>query len=400
MPNPVKPISKKGHLIVFCIRALYFFVHLLKNKEWSSARVQFGENPVTMNWKDILYFGYKYYYAPPQRASSPEIEEYFKKQDIPYLAKPIKSDLTISLGGDLMPYECINRRQCANLWDEVGEWFFDADVVTANLETPIVVSKPASLVPEVMLNDMNFNGSKEQFDVFSGMGKFKGYDILATANNHSLDMGEEGVLETINFLKKEEVGFVGTSSNVEEKPYKIMEKNGIKIGFLSFTYSMNQYLPIEGKQHLVNYLPLNEKDCDISAIINQCKALKELGADILFLHLHQGNAYQKYPCDHSVDLYHRLFAECGIDIIAGGHPHNVQPSEYYSYTCPYSGKDKKGFAIYSLGDFIAYDIFKDCQKPAILKFHFEKKDGAVLLSGIERKDGVLRLDKNGNLKLN
>ena len=147
-----------------------------------------------------------------------------------------------------MPYECINKKQCAHLWDEAGDWFFDADIVTANLETPIVENKPASLVPEVMLKDMNFNGNKEQFDVFSGNGKFKGYDILATANNHSLDMGEEGVHETLNFLNREGVESVGTSSNKVEKSYKIIEKNGIKVGFLSFTYSMNQYLPLANKE--------------------------------------------------------------------------------------------------------------------------------------------------------
>ena len=385
---------------MFCIRALYFFVHLLKKNQWSKSKAQFGENPVSMKWRDIVYFGYKYYYAPPQKASSQKVEDYFEQQEIPYLlSKPNNGNLSISVGGDLMPYECINGKQCKNLWDEVGEWFFDADIVTANLETPIIEKKPASLVPEVMLSDMNFNGSKEQFDVFSGFGKYKGFDVLSTANNHSLDMGEEGVLETIDFLKKEGVSFVGTTSNKNVKTYKIIEKNGVKIGFLAFTYSMNQYLPIEGKEYLVNYLPLNEPNCDLGEIKQQCEELKESGVDILFLHLHQGNAYQKYPCDHSIDLYHRLFEECGIDIIAGGHPHNVQPTEIYNFTCPYSQKKKSGFAIYSMGDFIAYDIFKDCQKPVMLKFHFEKNGVEVNLIGLERKDGVLVLDKEGNLRL-
>lgn len=403
MSNPVKPISKKGHLIVFCIRALYFFVHLIKRTKWSRAKVHFGENPATMNWKDVLYFGYKYYYKSPQKASARRVEEYFEDQEIPYVLAPPnggESQLSISLGGDLMPYECINTKQCTHLWDAMGEWFFDADIVTANLETPIVEDKPASLVPEVMLNDMDFNGSKEQFDVFSGLGKFKGFDLLATANNHSLDMGEEGVHETIKFLKKERVSYVGTSSNKEEASYKILEKNGIKIGFLSFTYSMNQYLPEEGKEYLVNYLPLNEPNCDISIVKEQCSELKKQGAEILFLHLHQGNAYQKFPCDNSVSLYHRLFNACGLDVIAGGHPHNAQPCEMYTFPCPWTAKKKKGFAIYSLGDFIAFDIYKDCQKPVMLKLHFEKKGNEVNLLGIERKDGILELGKkDGMLRL-
>ncbi|NJN35494.1 MAG: CapA family protein [Saprospiraceae bacterium] len=102
--------------------------------------------------------------------------------------------------------------------------FFDADIRFANLETPIDPSKPAALVPEVMLNNMNFNGSAAMFDIFNAqnlsqqpaddagrnltqrnVGRKIGFDVLSTANNHSLDMGETGVFATLDFLSEKKL---------------------------------------------------------------------------------------------------------------------------------------------------------------------------------------------------
>jgi hypothetical protein len=363
-------------------------------KRWSRSKKQFGENPATMSKLDVLYFGYKYYFNPPQKASSLEIEEHFR-QSKPSFPKNIDSELSLSLGGDLMPYELINPQTCKHLWDELGDWFFDADIVTANLETPIDRSRNPSLVPEVMLNDMNFNSSEEQFEVFRGSD----FDILSLANNHMLDQGENGLLATMDYLDEKGVPFIGSSRSKSHASCRILERNGIKIGFMAFTYSMNQYLPINGKEHLTNFLPLNEENCDLRRIKEQCKSLKEDGADVLFIHLHYGNAYQKYPCDNSIELFHRLHDECGIDFIAGGHPHNPQPLESYPFVCPFTGLNKNGYAVYSLGDFIAYDIFKWCMIPQMLKVHFTRINGSVKVVNIEQKIGFLELSGSGELRL-
>lgn len=373
---------------------LYFFVHLFNGKKWAKSKTQFGENPATMSKMDVLYFGYKYYFKPPEQASLHNIEQHFIANK-PKFNSQKDSVLSVSIGGDLMPYELINSKNCQHFWDELGEWFFESDIVTANLETPIDQNHKPSMVPEVMLNDMNFNGSEELFDVFKG----KEFDILSIANNHMLDMGESGLNSTMDFLNEREIPFVGGAQKSDSESFRIIEKNGVKIGFLGFTYSMNQYLPIEGKEYLTNYLPLNEPNCNLSTVKTQCSLLKEKGADLLFIHLHHGNAYQKYPCDHSIELFHRLHNECGIDFIAGGHPHNPQPLEEYEFQCPYTGSIKKGFSVYSLGDFVAYDIFKWCMIPQMLKIKISRTESGFEISGIDQKVGFLELDSDYNLRL-
>lgn len=117
------------------------------------------------------------------------MERYFKDQRINFTAaKNIEHEITIHIGGDLLPYHLFNKKTCAHLRDDIGEYFFDADIVAANLETPVDLSKKPSLCPEVMFHNLHFNADNEIFSLFSHKKK-SAYDLLFTANNHAFDMG-------------------------------------------------------------------------------------------------------------------------------------------------------------------------------------------------------------------
>ncbi|MEO7174994.1 MAG: CapA family protein, partial [Saprospiraceae bacterium] len=86
----------------------------------------------------------------------------------------------------------------------------------------------------------------------------------------------------------------------------------------------------------------------------------------------------------------RIFGEAGIDLILGGHPHNMQPMESYPLTCPWTSMSKKGWVIYSLGDFVAYDIYTLCHMPIWLQIKwnvYDAEDGKrqVLMSEISAR---------------
>ena len=361
----VRPYTVKGKIICGILAALLSVVSLFKGKKWQFPR-EFEENPRTMTWKDLIYFSYKYYYQSATKYSK-VIIAYFRIKENAFTSEhTFKSQLTISIGGDLMPYELINKKSCVNLWDEIGPMFFGSDIVFANLETPIDTSQSMGFVPEVMLNNMYFNGDEELFSVFSGNGQYKGYDILSFANNHSLDKDKEGLLNTIKFLEDKSILPVGVASCKEQKTYQIIEKNGIKVAFLAYTYSLNAIELKPEQAYMVNLLPLNLPHCPLDEIKAEVIAAKGDGAELIVISVHAGNAYQAFPSQVTIDLYERLFNECGVDIIAGGHPHNLQPWKYYQYTDPFTQKEKKGFAIFSLADFVAYDIYTWCHLCAYL----------------------------------
>ena len=369
------PYTVHGEKLLRRLMLAYRPLRWLRRKSWETPKKNFEENPRLSPYVGAAYLGYKYYIAPPLRAQG-GLEQHFRKQELDFTPPAefvSEQQLTLSAGGDLMPYERVNAHAARHLWDEVGDWFFDADLVVANLETPVDLTRPAAAVPEIMLNDMHFNGSEELFGLFSGNGRFKGYDVLSTANNHSLDQGEEGLFRTMEFLRNKGVTYCGSACSQEESQAPvIVARNGIRVGFLSWTSNLNKFVPEPGREWAVNYDRLNGADPDLSAIRRQVEAARNAGADITVFLFHTGNAYQAYPSAHTVHTFHRVFSECGVDVILGSHPHNPQPMEKVAYRDPISGEDKTGFAIYSLADFVAYDIFVWDRLVPLLKLTIEK----------------------------
>jgi Bacterial capsule synthesis protein PGA_cap len=388
--NPVRPLTLKGKFLVGLLRLLFKLRKILGGKDWIHPLKGHHEDPRKMTRLQQLYFGYKYYYRAILKGDQgAELEQYFQSQGAKFENKDTASSnqkITLSAGGDLMPYFCITSEQCKDFWAESGNFFFDADLVVANLETPLNQNKPASLVPEVMLSNMYFNANQDMFAVFSGLGKYKGFDVLATANNHSLDQGEDGVMQTIEFLNQKGIQHVGTARSENERDaFPIVEKNGIKIGFLSYTFSLNALVCPEGKTYLANHLNLNEVNPDLSLIVHQAQSARQKGAEFLVAFLHMGCAYQPYPSQTIVDNMHQICRQTGIDLVLGGHPHNAQPLEFLAITDPFSGKNKQTTIVYSQGDFVAYDIHKWCKLPLLLKFDIARINGEVVISALRAK---------------
>lgn len=384
--KPTRAITTNGKLLARLLWIVFGVFHLFKKNKWQHPPQGFHDDPLHFTFKDILFFGYKYYFKTLEKAEKNSgIEGYFLSQNLVFPEKPLGAKtITLSAGGDLMPYEWINPASTQHLWDEVGDFFFSSDIVFANLETPVALDKKPSLTPEVMLNDMYFNGSPELFSIFSGNGKYKGYDVLSTANNHMLDQGEKSALDTLDFIESKGIEAVGSARSLKDKDnFPIVERDGVKVAFLAYTYSLNKLQPIKGKEYLSNYIELNQEGCDISSIVRQAKLAKERGADMVVCSLHCGCAYQAYPATQTVGLYHRVFEEAGVDVILGHHPHNPQPMEQYPFTDPFTGEQKLGFAVYSLGDFVAYDLNIFCRMPLLLKLEICKTYEHTFVSGLQ-----------------
>jgi poly-gamma-glutamate synthesis protein (capsule biosynthesis protein) len=199
------------------------------------------------------------------------------------------------------------------------------------------------------------NTSPEMFDRFAVGGK--GVNFFSTANNHSLDQGEDGIRATLDFLDSKGYPHVGTSRTPEEQnDIPVVEKNGIKIAFISYTYCLNGEDSIPGKEYMTNVLRLNKPDTDISLIEKHVKTAKQKGADIIVAMLHWSIEFETYPIMNLITMGHRIM-DCGVDIILGGHPHVAQPMEKYSFYDPYEKRRKDGFIIYSLGELVSLNLF-------------------------------------------
>jgi poly-gamma-glutamate capsule biosynthesis protein CapA/YwtB (metallophosphatase superfamily) len=313
-------------------------------------------NVGTMGLSERLWWTYKYYGRSIEQAERGKgIEEHFAGQDLRFTLPDgfvQQSTVVITSGGDLLTSEHIRPDNSVQLWDDIADYFFRSDLVVANLETPIAKSGPDSS-PPTNIKAPVLNGTPEMLRAYTVGGK--GINFFSTANNHCLDQGIGGLIETLDLLDSVGCGHVGTSRSAQDRDdIPVLSINGIRIALLSYTFSVNGREIPSGQEHVVNYVRLNVPDCDVSLIERHVRrARDDKGADVVIACLHWSLEFESYPVRHLIDTGHRLM-ELGIDVILGNHPHVLQPMERYRFTDPNTGVDKDGLIVYAHGDLVSY----------------------------------------------
>lgn len=277
--------------------------------------------------------------------------------------QPVRNDETsvnISLVGDIMihsdqlayAYDYKSRSYSfAGIFDEIKNSLSSADLTIGNLETTLAgKNQTYSGFPK-------FNSPEQILTAL----KDAGFDVLTTANNHSMDRNQYGVLKTIENLDAVNLKHTGTFSSVQERlDTLILDIKGIKIALLAYTYGTNGLPVPPEKKYLVNLFNLNTLRQDI------LKARQD-GADIVMVCPHFGIEYQQIPDKAKLRLVEELFV-AGADIVAGSHPHVLQPMGRRDLP-----KKSRGlFVAYSLGNFIASQRIKGTDSGVILNLQLVK----------------------------
>ena len=205
--------------------------------------------------------------------------------------------------------------------------FSEYDFVIANLETTLA-GKPYSGYPQFSAPDELALACKNA-----------GIKILETANNHCCDKGKQGITRTIAVLDSMGISHLGTYSDSIERAHKsplIIEKNGIRVALLNYTFSTNGISA--AKPVIVNYI-------DTSMIASDIAKATLLHSDKIILIMHWGNEYESFPNVNQKTIAVWCFSK-GADIIIGSHPHVIQPVVWEK-----DAKDKVTF--FSLGNFVS-----------------------------------------------
>jgi poly-gamma-glutamate capsule biosynthesis protein CapA/YwtB (metallophosphatase superfamily) len=293
-----------------------------------------------------LWYGYKWLF--PVTSAAPGMENFFKNQDLDFGKSfspgRVRSRAKIVAVGDMMVKTRMTRQNSSHLFDDLAAQIREADLALGNLEGPVAADRKASAFPKY-----NYNADLVR------MFKEQGFDFLATANNHSLDQGVDGLEATINYLDRIGILHHGTARNAQERDgaIPVADLKGIKVAFLSYTYGTNgRAIPGE-KPWLVNLVDFNVmgKAPDLGLIEKDIRAARKKGAEVVVVIPHWGLEYEYYPVERFVTLAHRI-ADAGADIILGYHPHCLQPMEKYVPQRPGRVGLPETFIIYSLGNFI------------------------------------------------
>lgn len=242
----------------------------------------------------------------------------------------------------------------------------------ANLETPF--SKSDAFTAK---NTLVFNAPK------ANVAGLKAYNfaVLNLANNHAFDQGKDGIETTAQILNDNGLLHMGTGKTLDEAwAPAIIEKNGIKIGFIGASYSSIN----DGGQTLNDYVARIE---DTQRLTSNVKRLKST-VDFVVATMHAGTEYTPKANQSQVDFAHAAI-DAGADIVIGAHPHWVQNKEFYCpkiLVSPPGGdvalRDREGSVVdtkdckwiyYSLGNFIFDQNWsEETQKGLALKITLNK----------------------------
>lgn len=219
-----------------------------------------------------------------------------------------------------------------HLYDNLREDIMAADIAVINQETILGGDDfKYSGYP-------NFNSPYEIGEAVVNAG----FDVVLHATNHTLDMGLKGVLNTFAFWKSyPEIQVLGINETKEQQDtIPIIEKNGIKLAMLNYTYGLNGHPVPDDTPYIVNKLNKNKMSADIT------KA-KEL-ADFVIIFPHWGVEYVYEPVKEQENLVD-FFYDLGVDLVIGTHPHVIEPVEWIQ-----KDNDHRMLVYYSLGNFLSY----------------------------------------------
>lgn len=203
----------------------------------------------------------------------------------------------IFLGGDLVHRE---------LNDEVKEILSNYNFVVGNLESPVTQSNPRTDKPSMF-------APLENIELLSELS----INAVSLANNHIHDCGTKGILETIELLEDNQIGFVGAGKTIEEASEPLwIDDNTALFAFCDFDQPyLNEVKVADHKSPGVNPLRYDHIIASLNNLPNQTNAL---------LYFHWGCEHVWFPPPKDIKLARKLLSRKDVLGIIGTHPHRPQ----------------------------------------------------------------------------
>ena len=207
----------------------------------------------------------------------------------------------------------------------VSDFLLSADLVFANLESPVVTDCPR------FEHGFTFCADPRMVEGLVSSN----INVVNLANNHILNFGKEGLEDSKKYLDNSNISFTGVDNLV------IKKIEDTTFGFLGFDFTVN--VPIQKDWDLIK-----ESDSKV---------------DILIVGVHWGEEYQD-KANNNQRAWAKKIIENGADVVSGHHPHWVEDYEYID------GKP----IYYSLGNFVFDQMWsEETKKGLLVKLTFDDK---------------------------
>ncbi|WP_070137917.1 CapA family protein [Crocinitomix algicola] len=244
---------------------------------------------------------------------------------------PKKESLKILFAGDLLLDRGVKKRieylGADNLFrPEMTALFAQHNIVIANLECP--VTKIEAPINKRFI----FRGEPEVLETL----QLNGITHLNMANNHAMDQGRKGLVDTDKNIRKYGMKSTGYGVNSKKACEPVLLSNEPRAVYLISSLRV----PSENWTYLAEEPSVCEQT--VEEICQQVQFLKKKDQNaIVLIQLHWGAEHQPQPLLSQIQQARQLI-DAGADAIVGHHPHTIQTIEFY--------KEKPIY--YSIGNFI------------------------------------------------
>ena len=244
-------------------------------------------------------------------------------------------------GGDVAPV----RAAGTGMFGDVAPLFRRADASFFNLELPLSHRGEAARGKAICMRGLPVN--------IDGLAE-TGVCCVNLANNHVLDYGDVALFDTLDLLDAKSIGRFGAGRDIHEaRKGHILERNGLRIGFLGYTTTLptgfaatpgspgvsplQSYTAYQPRASLAEYPGTAPRivtwtdPADLQELRRHAVALRN-EVDVLLIYVHWGTSMSP-----SVHEFQREIAKAAIDAgahaVFGGHQHVVSAIEFYG-GCP------------------------------------------------------------------
>ncbi len=269
---------------------------------------------------------------------------------------------TLVFTGDLAPQRPLGDERDGPR--EVWEYLRSTDLAMINLELPLTNADVPADKAITLRGDPGIASSIRE----------AGVDVATVANNHALDYGPEGLLETIEVLEDAGIAMVGGGTTLDKAIQPaILYAGGCTVAVFGLASTLppgyaagprrSGIAPVRANSRFrIDSVTLDEQpgispwvETEIveEDVRRVCERIVEVRSevDLVVVQVHWGipngwcAAFQGPLADYQRPLGHAL-VDAGADLIVGHHPHTVHGVERYG----------RGLIAYSLGNFLFHSM--------------------------------------------
>ncbi len=215
-----------------------------------------------------------------------------------------------------------------SLFESVAPTFEKSDFGFVNLESPLTTGGDAQGWKDVVI--------KGNPDLAPAMAA-SGINVVTMANNHAGDMGDSGLLDSIRYCEKSDIGVVGAGKDLDEamRGTVLETGDGARVAFLGFT----DVLPV-GYPATSSSPGVAPGRADLGAVKKAIRAAAKK-ADFVVVGWHWNFEYKRAPSPLE-ESEGKAAIDAGADIVFAHHPHLLNGVEAYH----------GGLIFYSLGNLV------------------------------------------------